>query len=576
MAEIISNPKKQVKGLAELLIEKNLITEAQLEIALKEQKRTGERLGQILIRRGFVTQQALGKTLEAQVGTPYVHLPDYNIDLKVVKILPENLIRRYKALPIKREGNSIIVAMRHPINVMVLDEIKLHTGMRVAPMITTDRELTEAINKIFDIKEKATKAIQEFKTEKGVGDTLNIKSDAIDGEISENDVPVVKLVNSIIIGAINSGASDIHLDPQHPQMRVRYRVDGILNDVMMIPPYMEKAAISRIKIMSGMNIAERRLPQDGQITFTYEEKQYDLRVATMPIKQGEKVTIRLLDKEKVLIGLTLLGMMPDELEMFESLINIPWGMIIVAGPTGTGKTTTLYGVLSQLNVESKNIITIEDPVEFNLVGINQIQVNPKAGTTFATGLRSVLRQDPNVVMVGEIRDEETASVAVNAALTGQLVLSSIHTTDAPSVLIRLLEMKIEPYLVSSTVVAVVAQRLVRMICTACREKYVLDNKQRRQLHLLGIKDEEIPPILYRGKGCAQCQGAGYKSRTGIFEIMKMNKELRHLISNRASSSELREAAIKSGMRTLFESGMLKVRDGVTTIDEIIRVAYKED
>ncbi len=569
----MAEPTISTKPLGEILIEKGLLQPQQLEIATEESKRTGERLGAVLVKRGFVSQKALGKVLEAQVGIPYVHLADETVDPKVVRLLPEVFVRRHKALPLRREGNVLFVAMQHPINLMVVDEIKLMTGMKVSSLISTDREIAEEINRIFDIKEKATKAIEDFKQERGSVENDRAAVEDVDMERMADDVPVVRLVNSIIIGGIQAEASDIHLEPMSPKMRVRYRIDGLLHDAMSIPRYIEKASISRIKILGQMNIAEKRVPQDGQFPFPFEGKSYDIRVSTLPTREGEKVVMRILDKEKVLIGLPLLGMHPAEQKVFDSLISFPWGILLVSGPTGSGKTTTLYAALHQLNDNTRNIVTVEDPVEFSLKGINQVHVNAKAGITFATGLRAILRQDPNVVMVGEIRDEETAQISVHSALTGQLVLSTIHTTDAASVLIRLLEMSVEPYLVASTVIGVISQRLVRVICSGCKEEYVPSQEDLHKLQSIYLK--EVPKVLYRGAGCAQCNNTGYKGRTGIFEIMRMNNALRGLLTQKASAGQIKEEAVKAGMMPMFHSGVIKVVAGVTTLEEIMRVAFKE-
>lgn len=561
------------KPLGEILIEKGLLQPQQLEVAHEESRRTGERLGSILVKRGFVSQKELGKILEAQVGIPYVHLADETIDPKIVRMLPEPFVRRHKALPIRRENNTLFVAMQHPINLMVVDEIKLMTGMKVSSLISTDREIVEEINRIFDIKEKATKAIEDFKQERGASDTERVGVEEIDMERMADEVPVVRLVNSIVIGGIQAEASDIHLEPMSPKMRVRYRIDGLLHDSMSIPRYIEKAAVSRIKILGAMNIAERRMPQDGQFPFSFDGRSYDIRVSTLPTREGEKVVMRILDKEKVLIGLPLLGMLANEQKVFDSLIGYPWGILLVSGPTGSGKTTTLYAALHQLNDNTRNIVTVEDPVEFSLKGINQVHINTKAGISFATGLRAILRQDPNVVMVGEIRDEETAKISVHAALTGQLVLSTIHTTDAPSVLIRLLEMGVEPYLVASTVIGVISQRLVRVICSGCKEEYVPSDEDIRRMKSIYIK--EMPKVLFRGHGCTQCNDTGFKGRTGIFEIMRMDNAIRDLLTRKSSAGQIKEEAVKAGMVPLFYSGIMKVVSGTTTLEEILRVAFKE-
>lgn len=566
MPDIGSHPKL----IAEILLENNLITKEQYDIAMDEHEKTGERVGSILVKRGFVSQAQVGKILQEQVGIPYVNLGVTEISKDVLKIIPENLTRRLKVLPVKIENNTLYVAMLYPINYNTIDELKLITGKKIKPMITTERELSDAVNRYFDVKETAKSAIEEFK---GVKPSLDVSPTMVETAVEElqDQAPVVRLVNSIIIGAISRETSDIHLDPQLTEMRVRYRIDGVLYEAMTIPLSMQKAVVSRIKIMAGLNIAEQRLPQDGQFTFKYENKEYDMRISTLPTRFGETVVIRILDKEKVIIGLSLLGMLSDELQKFEEIISLPSGMIIVSGPTGCGKTTTLYSVLHYQNTSEKSIVTIEDPIEFHLPGISQVQVNPKGGITFATGLRAILRQDPNIVMVGEIRDEETAKISIHAALTGQLVLSTIHTPDAPSVLVRLLEMGIETFLISSTIIGIISQRLVRIICPSCKEEY----KPAKDVLNYFPKEMNVK-VLYRGKGCQQCNFSGYKGRTGIFEVMKMNKELRDLVLYRAPASEIRHQALQSGMRPLFESGMIKVAQGITTIDEVLRVAPREE
>ena len=564
MPDITTSPKI----LGDILLENKLITEEQLNVAMQEQEKTGERLGTILVKRGFVSQQVIGKILEQQVGISYVNLGTSPIDTNAVRLVPENLVRRLKALPVRVENNTLFVAMLYPINLTTIDELRFITGLRIRPLITTDRELQDAINRHFDVKNVAKAAIEEFRTERAI-EIQEVTG--VPAEEAVEQVPVIRLVNSIIIGGITADVSDIHLEPQLQNMRVRYRVDGVLHDAMTIPPYIQKAAISRMKVMAALNIAEHRLPQDGQFSFRFEEKDYDMRVSTLPTRFGEKIVMRILDKERVIIGLSLLGMLSDELSLFEDMIDFSYGMIIVAGPTGSGKTTTLYAVLNQLNSPAKNIVTIEDPIEFMLPGINQIQVNPKGGITFGTGLRAILRQDPNIVMVGEIRDDETAKISVHASLTGQLVLTTIHTPDAPSSIIRLMEMDIEPYLLSSTLIGVIAQRLVRIICPGCKEKY-----EPTDAELQYFPKGQRVTSLFEGKGCKQCNFTGYKGRTGIFEVMRINTKLRDLIGKKAPTGEIKQEAIKIGMKSLFESGLYKVLQGITTLSEILRVAPREE
>ncbi|OGB88094.1 hypothetical protein A3H38_03370 [candidate division WOR-1 bacterium RIFCSPLOWO2_02_FULL_46_20] len=467
------------------------------------------------------------------------------LDPQIVHMLPEDVVRRYKVLPIKSQGNVLEVAMVSPDDLEALDEMRLLTGADIKPVLVSENQLMAIIDKHFRVEESTKQALIDMRME-GLKAARDQKTVIIENKDQVSDQPVVKLMNSIINGAIAARASDIHLEPQDPEMRVRYRIDGVLHDVMNIPKHVEASLVSRAKIISNMDITEKRHPQDGHVSVAFQGKPYDLRVSSMPDISGEKMVLRILDKNQMLLGLEELGLVGDDDRLIKELVAKPYGMIFVTGPTGSGKTTTLYSILNYVNNEQVNIITVEDPVEFRLSGINQTQINPQADITFASELRAILRQDPNIIMVGEVRDKETAEIAIQAALTGHLVFSTLHTNDAPSAVARLVDMGIEPFLITSTVIGVVAQRLARKICNECH-----------------------------GQGCNFCYKTGLKGRTGIFEIMKVTDEIKKIIQDRASASAIKELAIKQGMKTLQKSGAEKVKQGISTEEEISRVVYSE-
>ena len=548
----------------------------QLEEVLAEHKSTGAPLQKILLNKGFLTPEGFAQTLAEQLGIPYVKLRDISIDPQVIKMVPEEVAQQYRAIPVKLEGNDLYIATSTPLNLPAIDEIKLIAGCQVKQMITTEKEIDQATNKYFKVEETSKQALidmrlEELKEKKKEKEEVVSVEEKI-GKIE--DIPVVRLVNNIINGALNAQASDIHLEGQVPEMRVRYRVDGILHDIMNVPKHIEAAVVSRIKVMANMDITEHRHPQDGHITIKKDAKDYDLRVSTVLTINGEKVVMRILDKSTMLIGLEKLGLSEYDEKVFRLLVSKPYGMILVTGPTGSGKTTTLYAVLSQMDAQARNIITIEEPVEYKLEGINQIQVDPLAKITFATGLRTIFRQDPDIIMVGEIRDRETAEIAIQAALTGHLVFSTLHTNDAPSAVARLIDMGVEPFLISSTIIGVLAQRLCRTICTECREKYVPTEEE--LAFLRDTKYEIRDTKLARGKGCDLCYNTGFKGRTGIFEVIKASDSIRKLILEKRPAVELRELAMKEGMKTLKQNGMLKILDGISTFEEIKRVVYVEE
>ena len=568
--------RNEKKLLGASLIQANLITEKQLENALKEQRKTGQSLGYTLIQNGYITQNELITFLETKLGIPYANLSNYVIDPQIVKIIPKDIAIRYQLIPLLKVKNTLTVAMLDPLDSFVIDSIKYTTGCEIKPLIATKEEIEKAQETYYG------KRVSEVKEEIGGEDELQKIANKLQGisvkaaGLSDNESPIIKLVNMIIVKAIQEGASDIHIESDETVVRTRFRIDGVLHEVMSLAKSLESAIVSRIKVMSNIDIAEKRVPQDGRSEMRVLGKNIDLRVSTFPTIHGEKVVIRLLDKSSVLIRLEDLGFSPNVLERFMKIIRRPNGIVLVTGPTGSGKTTTLYSSLDKINTLEKNIVTIEDPVEYQLKVVNQSQVNPKAGFTFASGLRSILRQDPDIVMVGEIRDYETAEIAIRAALTGHLVLSTLHTNDAPGAVTRLIDMGVEPFLVSSSVICVMGQRLIRKICPDCREpfkpsKSFLDKLRR-------MVDVDIPDDfeLYRGAGCSRCKHTGFRGRTTINELMIPDDKIHALIVDKASSTEIKKAAREAGMKTLREDGLYKVIEGITTIEEVMRVTQVDD
>ncbi|MDR7484297.1 MAG: type II secretion system ATPase GspE [Armatimonadota bacterium] len=555
--------------LGELLVEAGLITRAQLDQALQTQAATGDRLGKVLVGMGLASQDAIAKAIASQLGIEYVNAQTVTIPDEVLTLLPEPMIRRYQVLPLRLEEDALVLGMVDPLDVVAIDDIRRFVEREIVPAAITSDGFQYAVSRYPALEGTLDQVIQEIRPadvgeeEPGVDRLREIVDDA----------PVVRLVNLMLLQAVRQGASDIHVEPQENRLRIRYRIDGTLYEVMTAPKHVQAATTSRIKIMANMNIAERRVPQDGRIELRVDQREIDLRVSTVPTVFGEKVVMRILDKRSALVGIDRLGLLTSDLPRFESLIAKPYGIILITGPTGSGKTTSLYAILNRLNKPEVNIITIEDPVEYQLNGISQVQINPKAGLTFANGLRSFLRQDPDIIMVGEIRDEETARIAIHAALTGHLVLSTLHTNDAPGAVTRLVDMGVEPFLVSSSVIGVVAQRLVRMLCTRCREPYTPEPEVVARYGLAA--PGEPPPVIYRPKGCEACNQIGYKGRIGLFEIMLVDDEIRTLVVKNASADVLKRAAITSGMRTLQQDGVAKVVAGVTSLEEMLRVVFVE-
>ena len=612
--------------LGEILVRENLITPQQLREALDYQRSSGGRLGSNLIKLGIISDEVITAVLSRQYGVPSVNLELFEVDDETLQLISQEVATKYMVLPISKVGETLTMAMADPTNVFAMDDIKFMTGLNVEPVIASEAAIQASISnyyssskalEIADVEmhdefDKLTaKLSKNKKKKKKVANPNNVQAgekladsdlgvslddisfaqtdvNGADGDVevveeneeidlaqlaqASEDAPVVRLVNVLLVDSLRRGASDIHVEPYEKDFRIRFRIDGILYDVMHPPRKMRDALISRLKIMSKLDISEKRLPQDGRIKIKVKidnrSRELDFRVSTLPTLFGEKVVLRLLDKEKLMLDMTKLGFEEQSLEKFKRNIVKPYGMVLVTGPTGSGKTNTLYSALQALNTPETNIMTAEDPVEFNLHGINQVQMKEQIGLNFAAALRSFLRQDPNIVLVGEIRDFETAEIAIKAALTGHMVLSTLHTNDAPSTVSRLVNMGIEPFLVATSVNIIQAQRLIRRICTECKEKQDIPPEA---LVEIGFSEDEAPEVdIFKGQGCQRCNGTGYKGRVGLFEVMEVTDELRELILIGASSIELRKKAIELGMITLRESGIYKLREGVTTIEEVVK------
>lgn len=549
------------KRLGDMLIELNYITDNDLQEALKIQKDTGGKVGEILVEKGFITEDDLLQALEIQLGIQRIYLDVLTVDKEAVKTISESLARKYNVLPVQFIDDKLLLLMNDPLNIIAEDDVRIASGRDIKIALCGRAEIAQAISKYYS-EDYMKKTAEEFKN---LGKIEEIFEEELSDDIK--NAPAVKLVDSIIQNAVRSKASDIHIEPFEHRVCVRYRIDGALQKQFDSPKEPLAGLITRIKIMSNMDIAERRVPQDGRIFTRVDNENVDLRVSVLPTVNGEKVVIRILDKSAFNVDKSVLGIADDDLDKINKIISKPHGIVLVTGPTGSGKSTTLYSLLKDLNNEDKNIITIEDPVEFSMDGINQVNVNTKAGLTFASGLRSILRQDPDIVMLGEIRDYETAEIAIRAAITGHLVLSTIHTNDAPSSIVRLKDMGVAPYLVSSALVGIIAQRLIRKLCLHCREKYSASNYEKE---ILGVpKDQEL--TLYRKVGCNRCSNTGYKGRVGIYEIMEINRELRELINEDASVENITNAALRNGMKTLSKSAINVILKGNSTVEELLRV-----
>ncbi|RKY80308.1 type II secretion system protein GspE [candidate division KSB1 bacterium] len=550
--------------LGDLLVEQKLITPEQLKQALKHQQETGKLLGRALIDLKFIDEKTLIKVLHEKLDVPYVSLRNYKADPEVIKLVPEEFARAHKVLPLFRVNRKLTAAMVNPMDVVAIDALSQMVKMQIEPVICDEKDIEEALDQYYS----GTGSLQDMAKDISVEEAEQEQPNEYVLRREAEEGPVVKLVNLILSQAVKEGASDIHIEPREKELVVRYRIDGILHEVLKPPKKTQLAMVSRIKILASLDIAERRLPQDGRFRVKFDGRDIDFRVSTFPTVFGENVVLRLLDNTQTMLGLEELGMDDEALKDFKEIIHRPYGIILVTGPTGSGKSTTLYAALRQLDSKEKNIITLEDPVEYHFDQIRQSQVNPRIGLTFATGLRAILRQDPDVIMVGEIRDSETADIAVKSALTGHLVFSTLHTNDAVSALTRLADMGVEPYLVSSAVQGILAQRLARRVCPDCKVKYQPDVKL---LKGLGINIENSKLTFYRGKGCRRCKNTGFRGRIAIFEFLKMDDQLRRLVVEGKSAMEIKNEAIRRGMITLLKDGIRKTLKGLTTIEEVLRI-----
>ncbi|MCS7230835.1 MAG: type IV-A pilus assembly ATPase PilB [Elusimicrobiota bacterium] len=567
-----------MQKLGDMLIAANIITPAQLEEALSLQRQTGEKLGQTLINLGYVSEDVLLSFLARQQKLDFVYISEMDIDESVINLLPKTFIEKHNVFPISfdKKTNTLTVALPDPYNLFILDDIKLSTGLNVKPVVASPKDIKESIRKYL-LREETTQVEKDIEELEKLESSIEVE-ETKEIEVKElaEEEPIVKLANNIIITAVRKRASDIHLEPFEKKCRLRYRIDGVAHEETFFPHHVYNALIARIKIMSKLDVTETRKPQDGRIKMRIDDREIDFRVSILPVVYGEKAVLRILDSSALCLDLEKLGFEPEQLEIFQRVIRSPFGLILITGPTGSGKSTTLYSALSTLNRPEVNILTIEDPVEYLISGITQVNVNPEVGLTFASGLRAFLRQAPDIILVGEIRDTETARIAIQAALTGQLVFSTLHTNDAPSAVTRLVNMGIDPFLISSTLTLVEAQRLVRKICPECRQPYQVPIEK---LYPLGVTDEMVHGqkiiTLYKATGCKKCNG-GYKGRIGIYEIMEITDEIREMILKNVPDIEIKKVAIKNGMSTLRKSALKKMIAGITTIEEVLRVTISEE
>ena len=568
-------PMSTANRLGELLVREKLISLQQLRQAQEEQRKSGANLGYTLAKLGYISDGEITGFLSSQYRVPAVNLEEYEIDPECIKLVSREVCDKHKIIPVSRSGSALVVAMADPANLHAIDDIKFLTGFNVEPVVASETGIAEAIDRVFQLGPSYDEVLSEF----GDEDDIEVAVDGENVDLNELEkaaegAPVVRLVNAILLNAIKKGASDIHVEPYEKKFRVRYRVDGVLMQEMEPPVKLKNAIASRLKIMSSLDIAERRLPQDGRIKLKLGKgREMDFRVSVLPTIWGEKIVLRLLDKSNLQLDMTKLGFDAKPLSDFAWAINQPWGMVLVTGPTGSGKTTTLYSALSDLNKTSCNISTAEDPVEYNLHGINQVQMHDEIGLNFAAGLRSFLRQDPDIIMVGEIRDFETAEIAVKAALTGHLVLSTLHTNDAPATISRMLNMGVEPFLITASVNLVLAQRLARKVCNDCKQP---DKSDAKILLDFGFSEQQVAGArLMRGTGCKNCNGTGLRGRVALYEVMRFSDALKEMVLQGASTAELKTAAIRNGMSTLRASGIEKVLQGVTTVEEVGRVTMSD-
>src|SRR5467141_15398 len=575
MAQPVKLGQPVNRRLGDLLVADGLLTAEQLKKALAEQKGSPEKIGSVLVRLNFVNEDQLIGFLSRQYGVPSITLAQLDIESDVLKLVPAPIARKYEVIPVRKMGNSLALAMADPTNVFALDDISFMTNLQVLPLVASQTAIKKAIDHNYESKTEAISTVlSDMQTDLGNVEVVEdgeegAKVDVFELKESADEAPVVKLVNMVLVDAIQKGASDIHFESYEKIFRIRFRMDGVLHEMLAPPKRLESAILSRLKIMSNLDIAERRLPQDGRITLRYSNREIDFRVSTLPTIFGEKAVLRILDKDALKLDLTQLGFDDWSLEKFNAAIHQPYGMVLITGPTGSGKTTTLYSAIHTINSPEHNIMTAEDPVEYNLKGVNQVQINDGVGRTFAAALRSFLRQDPDVILVGETRDLETAQISIRAALTGHLVFSTLHTNDCPSTVARLFDMGIQPFLLSSALLVILAQRLGRRICKECRQP--VEGKE-DDLVPYGHVSQGLPNVtFYRGKGCATCNFTGTKGRVAIYEVMPVGATLRDMILKNAGTAELREQAQKDGMKTLRQSGLMKVIEGTTTVEEVLRV-----
>ena len=574
------------RTLGLMLVKDNVISADDLEVSLKRQEDSGDSLGRVLVDMGFASEWEMAAALGKQLNVPFITLSHYDIDRGVLECIPSSIVRKYQIVPVDKTGDTLTIALSDPSNIYLLDELRILTKSQIIPVISFESDINEAISRYYPEQldmgniDEALKEItdddirsmrDDLASESFEMDAGEEQDDDDDGETEINDAPVIQLVNTIVMEAIKAEASDIHIEPFEKVLRLRYRMDGVLHEMSPPPKKFQNAIVSRIKILSDMDIAEKRLPQDGRFRIKMKNRAIDFRVSTCPMIHGEKVVIRILDQGSLMLNLADLGFDHEELELLESAIRKPWGMALITGPTGSGKSTTLYSALSTINDPRKNISTIEDPVEYNLKGINQVAAKQDIGLTFSRGLKSFLRQDPDIIMIGEIRDHETGEIAIKAALTGHLVLSTIHTNDAPSTPQRLINMGIEPFLVSASLVLIEAQRLVRRVCKNCKQEYKPDDEL---LEALGVEEDDA--MFAKGKGCDTCRGIGTKGRVGLYEIMSVNDALRDAITTQMATNKLKRLAVETGMRTLRMAGVRKALQCVAPIEEVLAATMADE
>jgi len=564
------------RKLGELLIESGLLTIENLKDALEAQKNTGKRLGEVLIDMKIISEEEMAFSLAMQLKIPFIDLIDYSIKNDVIDCIPEEVCQKFICIPLSMKNNILDVAMADPLDLHIMKDLQFITGYNIQPAISTRSQIRDKLQQYYHPERTIKDVADEFVEDTGLMEFLPDEETKIEEEAdfeSFKDSPFIKMVDLIIRNAIKSGSSDVHIEAQENHVRVRNRIDGMLKDSIKLPKWTQPIIISRIKVLAGLNIAERRLPQDGRIKVKAKNVSVDLRVSTLPTYYGEKAVIRILNKEEAFLSVDQLGLSQKNLKILTNFIHRPQGMVLITGPTGSGKTSTLYGCMREIKSEEVNIISVEDPVEYELSGVNQVQINEKVGLSFPFILRSILRQDPNVIMIGEIRDEETAEIAVQASMTGHLVLSTLHTNDAPAAITRLIDIGIPPYLIASSVVGIVAQRLVRTICPDCKEEYVPNQDS---LARLNLDQNDLPFKFYRGAGCLNCNTPGFRGRTAIEEMMIIGPKIRELIQSSATADTLREAAMAMGMTTLGISGMKKIERGVTTIEEVLKAVHEKE